>query len=50
MRPQQITGMMALCADAKRYQLAARFGYPCLSCRITVAGNRTIRLLPDKWV
>lgn len=31
-------------------QLAARFGYPRLSCQITITGDLTIRLLTDKWV
>jgi len=32
------------------YQLAARFGYPRLSCRITVTGDLTVRLVTDKRI
>jgi ferredoxin len=31
-------------------QLAARFGYPRLSCQITVDGPLTVHLLPDKRI
>lgn len=31
-------------------KLAARFGYPRLSCQITVKDDMTIRLVDDKWV
>lgn len=31
-------------------RLAARFGYPRLSCQITVDRDLTVRLLPDKII
>jgi ferredoxin len=31
-------------------RLAARFGYPRLSCQVTVEQDMTVRLLPDKRV
>lgn len=30
--------------------LAARFGYPRLSCQVTVERDMTVHLLPDKWI
>ncbi|GAB4524490.1 MAG: 2Fe-2S iron-sulfur cluster binding domain-containing protein [Anaerolineae bacterium] len=31
-------------------QLAARFGYPRLSCQVTVKGDMVVRLLPEKVI
>ncbi|MDX1616195.1 MAG: 2Fe-2S iron-sulfur cluster binding domain-containing protein [Candidatus Promineifilaceae bacterium] len=31
-------------------KLAQRFGYPRLSCQITVENDLTVRLLPEKWI
>ncbi len=31
-------------------QLAARYGYPRLSCQITVTGDMTVRILDDKVI
>jgi ferredoxin len=31
-------------------QLAARFGYPRLSCQISVKGDMIVCILTDKWI
>lgn len=31
-------------------RMAARWGYPRLSCQITVDRDMTVRLLDDKWI
>lgn len=31
-------------------KLAAQFGYPRLSCQITIREDMTIRLVKDKWI
>ena len=31
-------------------RLAARFGYPRLSCQITVESDMTVHLVDDKWI
>ncbi len=31
-------------------RIGNRFGYPRLSCQITVQADMTVRLLPDKWI
>ncbi len=31
-------------------KLAAQFGYPRLSCQITIQDDMTVRLVQDKWI
>lgn len=31
-------------------RIGRRFGYPRLSCQITVDGDMVVHLLPDKWI
>ncbi len=31
-------------------RIGSRFGYPRLSCQITIRGDMTVRILEDKWV
>ncbi|MFW5708668.1 MAG: 2Fe-2S iron-sulfur cluster-binding protein [Chloroflexota bacterium] len=31
-------------------RIGARFGYPRLSCQITVEHNMTVRILEEKWI
>jgi len=31
-------------------KLAAQFGYPRLSCQVTVLDDMTVRILTDKWI